>query len=51
MEYEEERYFGLHFLPRHGEKMQHLPRALTLVKALEGLQRTIHLVAIMKEGR
>lgn len=31
--------------------MQHVLPALTLVKALEGLQRTIHLVAIMKEGR
>lgn len=51
MEYEQERYFGLHFQPRHGEKMQHVLPASNLVQALEGLQRTIHLVAMMKEGR
>lgn len=51
MEYEEETFFGLHFHPRHGEKSQHVLPAQNLVHALEGLQRTIHLVAMMKEGR
>ena len=31
--------------------MQHVLPAFNLVQALDGLQRTIHLVAMMKEGR
>lgn len=53
MDFEQETFFGLHFEPRHsgdGGDAHVLP-ANNLVQALEGLQRTIHLVAMMREGR
>ncbi len=51
MDFEQETFFGLHFEPRHGGDDSHVLPAHNLVQALEGLQRTIHLVAMMKEGR
>lgn len=51
MDLERETFFGLHFEPRHDGKGAHVLPAQNLVQALEGLQRTIHLVAMMKEGR
>lgn len=48
---EQETFFGLHFEPRHDGEGAHVLPAQNLVQALEGLQRTIHLVAMMKEGR
>ncbi|MFV1594065.1 hypothetical protein VWZ88_16040 [Phaeobacter sp. JH20_36] len=51
MDFEQETFFGLHFKPRHGDEGAHVLPAHNLVQALEGLQRTIHLVAMMREGR
>lgn len=51
MDMEQETFFGLHFEPRHDAEDVHVLPAQNLVQALEGLQRTIHLVAMMKEGR
>jgi hypothetical protein len=51
MERQLETFFGLHFQPRHGEMARHVLPATNLIEALEGLQRTIHLVAMMREGR
>ena len=51
MDYEPEAFFGLRFQPRHAERDTHVLPAQNLVQALEGLQRTIHLVAMMKGGR
>lgn len=51
MEYDKETFFGLHFQPRHGLSSTHVLPARNLVEALEGLQRTIHLVAMMREGK
>lgn len=48
---ERETFFGLHFEPRYEGDGSHVLPAQNLVQALEGLQRTIHLVAMMKEGR
>lgn len=44
-------FFGLHFEPRHAGDRSHVLPVQNLIQALEGLQRTIHLVAMMKEGR
>jgi hypothetical protein len=51
MDTERETFFGLHFEPRYEAEGSHALPAQNLVQALEGLQRTIHLVAMMKEGR
>ncbi|MCR9237440.1 MAG: hypothetical protein NXI17_12300 [Alphaproteobacteria bacterium] len=51
MDFERETFFGLHFEPRHIGDGSHVLPVQNLVQALEGLQRTIHLVAMMKEGR
>lgn len=51
MDLEQETFFGLHFEPRHDREGAHVLPAQNLVQALEGLQRTIHLVAMMKVGR
>lgn len=51
MDMERETFFGLHFEPRHEVEGAHVLPVQNLVQALEGLQRTIHLVAMMKEGR
>lgn len=51
MDFEQETYFGLHFQPRHDGEGPHVLPVQNLIQALEGLQRTIHLVAMMKEGR
>ena len=51
MDFEQETYFGLHFQPRHDGDGNHVLPVQNLIQALEGLQRTIHLVAMMKEGR
>ena len=51
MDYEPEAYFGLRFQPRHAESISHVLPAQNLICALEGLQRTIHLVAMMTTGR
>ena len=51
MSEEEAPFFGLHFHHRHDSDGQHSLPAQNLIAALEGLQRTIHLVAMMSEGR
>lgn len=51
MDLEQETFFGLHFEPRHDRDGAHVLPAQNLVQALEGLQRTIHLVAMMNAGR
>jgi len=51
VDHEQETFFGLHFEPRHDGEGAHVLPAQNLVQALEGLQRTIYLVAMMKEGR
>lgn len=51
MDLEQETFFGLHFRPRHDGEGTHVLPAQNLVQALEGLQRTIYLVAMMNEGR
>lgn len=51
MDFEQETYFGLHFEQRHDGDSSHVLPVQNLIQALEGLQRTIHLVAMMKEGR
>lgn len=50
---EAENFFGLHFHYRGSEesKPPHILPARNLIQALEGLQRTIHLVAMMHEQR
>lgn len=48
---EDKPFFGLHFHQRHEVDGQHSLPAQNLISALEGLQRTIHLVAMMREGR
>lgn len=44
-------FFGLHFKEKYEDATKHNVPALNLVQALEGLQRTVHLVAMMQEGR
>lgn len=44
-------FFGLRFMPRRSDEDDHVLPAQNLISALEGLQRTIHLVAMMREGR
>ncbi len=51
MDHEQETFFGLHFEPRHDGEGAHVLPVHNLVQALEGLQRTIYLVAMMNEGR
>ncbi|KPF46164.1 hypothetical protein [Rhizobium sp. AAP43] len=51
MAFERETFFGLHFEPRHDGERHHVIPVQNLIQALEGLQRTIHLVAMMREGR
>ncbi|WP_108483377.1 hypothetical protein [Oceaniglobus ichthyenteri] len=51
MDFEQDTFFGLHFETRHEGDGAHVLPAYNLVQALEGLQRTIHLVAMMREGR
>lgn len=53
MDLEQETFFGLHFEQRHDVDREgsHVLPAQNLIQALEGLQRTIHLVAMMNEGR
>lgn len=51
MDFDQETFFGLHFEPRHDGDGTHVLPAQNLVQALEGLQRTVHLIAMMKEGR
>ncbi|TFL18463.1 hypothetical protein [Jannaschia formosa] len=51
MDKERETFFGLRFEPRHDGESAHVLPVQNLVQALEGLQRTIYLVAMMKEGR
>ncbi len=51
MDFDSETFFGLHFQPRHDGDGSHVLPVQNLIQALEGLQRTIHLVAMMKEGR
>lgn len=48
---ERDTFFGLHFKPRHERDEAHVLPVQNLIQALEGLQRTIYLVAMMKEGR
>ena len=49
---EEDTFFGLHFHFRgEASERPHVLPARNLIQALEGLQRTIHLVAMMREGR
>lgn len=52
LEPEESTFFGLHFHYRGDESDRpHILPARNLIQALEGLQRTVHLVAMMHEGR
>jgi hypothetical protein len=51
VEFEQDTFFALHFAPRHDGDGSHVLPVQNLIQALEGLQRTIHLVAMMKEGR
>lgn len=51
MEHEQSTYFGLHFEARERSSTSDTLPAQNLMQALEGLQRTIHLVAMMREGR
>ena len=51
MDQEHDTFFGLHFEPRHDGEGPHVLPAHNLIQALEGLQRTIYLVAMMKDGR
>ena len=51
MDFGNETFFGLHFQPRHDGDGSHVLPVQNLIQALEGLQRTIHLVAMMEEGR
>lgn len=51
MDSEQNTFFGLHFQPRHDDEDSHLLPVQNLIQALDGLQRTIHLVAMMNEGR
>lgn len=51
MDLDRETYFGLHFDLRHDGATSHVLPAQNLIVALEGLQRTVHLVAMMNEGR
>jgi len=45
-------FFGLHFHFRGDQEARpHILPARNLIQALEGLQRTVHLVAMMREGR
>lgn len=51
MDFEQDTFFGLRFEPRHDGEGAHVLPANNLVQALEGLQRTIYLVAMMNERR
>lgn len=51
MDSKKDTFFGLHFEQRHEEEASHVLPVQNLIQALEGLQRTIHLVAMMTEGR
>jgi len=44
-------FFGLRFETRRPDEDKHVLPAQNLISALEGLQRTVHLVAMMQQGR
>ena len=51
MKHGHEAFFGLRLEPENEDVDPHVISAQTLVRALEGLQRAVHLVAMMHEGQ
>lgn len=51
MKHGHEAFFGLRLEPENGDADPHVISAQTLVRALEGLQRAVHLVAMMHGGQ
>lgn len=51
MKHDDDAVLGLRFRPRHSTADPHVIPAMNLVQALDGLQRTIHLVAMMRERK
>lgn len=51
MQHGHDAFFALRLEPESGDADPHLISVQTLVRALEGLQRAVHLVAMMHEGQ